>query len=215
LLGRSNEALRQYELCRAVLAEELEVEPTVATTMLYREIVAHGGEVETPYLPQAAGPRPAPLLEGPGPAPLVGRTRERAVLVGYLEQAIGGRGGLVLVEGEAGVGKTRLLQEVARDARWRGMQVLWGCRRELTDLPPYGLLSESLRGGLSPLRAGQLAQLVEEVWLREVSLLLPELAGWLSVNVPGTPAMPVGPGCLARVAWFLGRSSSGRVCWRH
>jgi len=89
----------------------------------------------------------------------------------------------VLVVGEAGVGKTRLLQEIARDAGWRGAQVLWGRGREQSEPSPYSLLTEALRGGLSPLRAGQLAQLVEEVWLREASLLLPDLAKWLP-NLP-------------------------------
>ncbi len=184
LLGRNNEALQQYELCRAVLAEELGAEPTATTTALCREIAASVGEAEIPYLPLAPGLLPSPLLEGTGQVPLVGRQQERTTLAGYLEQAISGQGGMVLVEGEAGVGKTRLLQEVARDAEWRGVQVLWGRGRELAELPPYGVLSEALRAGLLPLRAGQLVQLVEGVWLREVSLILPELAEWLPDLLP-------------------------------
>ena len=190
LLGRNNEALQQYELCRAVLAEELGAEPTATTTALYREITARVEEVEVPYLPLAPGLLPSPLLEGTGQVPLVGRQRERATLIGYLEQAVTGQGGMVLVEGEAGVGKTRLLQEVGRDAQWRGAQVLWCRGRELVELPPYGVLSEALRAGLSPLRAEQLAQLVEGVWLREVSLILPELAEWLP-DLP--PRVALGP----------------------
>ena len=183
LLGRSNEALRQYELCRTILAEELGAEPAAATTALYRQIAADVGSPEVPYLPQARSRQPSPLLEGTGPLPLVGRIRERAALVGYLERAIGDHGGLVLLEGEAGAGKTRLLQEVARDAEWRGMEVSWGRGRELADAPPYGPLVEALQGGLSPLRAGQLAQLAQGTRLREASQLLPELAEWL----PGLP----------------------------
>jgi len=122
LLGRHNDALQQYELCRAILAQELGVEPTAATTALYEEIATRAREAEAPHLPLSVGPPPSPLLEGTGQMPLVGREEERATLVGYLEQALGGQGGLVLVEGEPGVGKTHLLQEVARDAAWRGMQ---------------------------------------------------------------------------------------------
>jgi hypothetical protein len=183
LLGRNNEALQQYELCRAVLAEEFGAEPTAATTALYLEITARAGSAEAAYLPQPPGLLPSPLLEGTGQVSLVGREEERRALVGCLEQAIGGQGGMVLVEGEAGVGKTRLLQEVARDAEWRGAQVLWGQGRELAELPPYGVLGEALRAGLSPLRASQLAQLVDGLWLREASLILPELAEWLP-NLP-------------------------------
>ncbi len=189
-LGRTNEALRQYELCRTVLQEELGVEPTPATTTLYREIAAHARKFDVSHLPHTAHLAPSPLLEGPGPVPLVGRRRERAVLVAHVERAMEGRGGLVLLEGEAGVGKTRLLQEVARDATWREVQVLWARGRELAETPPYGVLREALESGLSPLRAEQLAQWVEGVWLREVSLILPQLAEWLPDLPPHVSLKP-------------------------
>ncbi|KPJ50882.1 MAG: hypothetical protein AMJ38_01275 [Dehalococcoidia bacterium DG_22] len=68
---------------------------------------------------------------------------------------------------------------MARDAEWRGAQVCWGRGRELAELPPYGVLRQALQAALSSLRASQLAELVEGVWLREVSRVLPELAEWL------------------------------------
>ena len=131
----------------------------VETALLAQEIAAQFEEAEPPYLP--LGARLAPLFDWPELVPLVGRKEERARLLTYLEAASGGRGGLVLVEGEAGIGKTRLLQEVARGAEWREMQVCRGRGRELAELPPYGLLREALRAALSPLRAGQLAELVD------------------------------------------------------
>jgi DNA-binding SARP family transcriptional activator/DNA-binding transcriptional ArsR family regulator len=182
-LGRTNEALRQYELCRTVLQEELGVEPAPATTALYHEIAAHARVTNVLHLPHVVHAPPSPLLEGPGALPLVGRERERAILVALVERTIEGRGGLVLLEGEAGVGKTRLLQEVARDATWREVQVLWGRGRELAEMPPYGVLREALEAGMSPLRAEQLAQQVEGIWLREISLILPRLTEWLP-NLP-------------------------------
>src|SRR5439155_9664993 len=57
---------------------------------------------------------------------LVGRSAHRAELVEAVEAALGGAGGLGLVVGEAGQGKSRLLREVARGAEWRGAQVSWG-----------------------------------------------------------------------------------------
>src|SRR3954469_23214729 len=56
-------------------------------------------------------------------SPLVGRKAERARLEGALQQAELGEGGLLLVSGEAGVGKTRLVQEVADGSE---ATVLWG-----------------------------------------------------------------------------------------
>lgn len=178
LLGRPSEALQQYDLCCDLLAEELGAEPSSATTALYREINVRMEQETARRHPTLAAPS-SPLLEGADTVPFVGRNEERAALVHAVEQALGGRGGIVLLEGEPGVGKTRLLQEVSEDATWRGLQVLWGRGRELGVSTPYGALREALERGLSPLRAGQLAELVEGVWLREVSQLVPQLAEWL------------------------------------
>src|SRR4029453_19143086 len=67
---------------------------------------------------------------GPGEAvmvttPFVGREGELAALTADLDAAAG-RGGVVLVGGEAGIGKTRLAEELAVQAPARGALVLWG-----------------------------------------------------------------------------------------
>jgi len=179
LLGRDHEALQQYELCRHILAEEIGAEPTEATTALCHAIVTRSGKGETPYLPRKSRPPRSPLLEGTGSVPLVGRERERITLSSYLDKAISGHGNMVLIEGDAGVGKTRLLREFARGAEWRGVQVLWARGQDMAKLPPYGVLRELLRSGLSSLRARQLNQLLDGTWLRETSVLVPELTEWL------------------------------------
>ena len=67
----------------------------------------------------------------------VGRERELQELLRGLDQAATGRGGLVLIRGEPGIGKSRLADELATRARERGVRVLWG--RAWTDAgaPPY------------------------------------------------------------------------------
>ncbi len=60
------------------------------------------------------------------PSRFVGRKAELALLRGLLDRAGGGEGCLALVEGEAGVGKTRLVNEVLEEARSRGFTVLKG-----------------------------------------------------------------------------------------
>ena len=57
---------------------------------------------------------------------LIGRTRERAVLRSLLEAGAAGRGGLVLVTGEPGIGKTALLEDLLAEARRRGVPALAG-----------------------------------------------------------------------------------------
>jgi DNA-binding CsgD family transcriptional regulator len=58
--------------------------------------------------------------------PFVGREAELAALTADLDAATGGRGGVVLLAGEPGIGKTRLAEELAAQATSRGVLVLWG-----------------------------------------------------------------------------------------
>ena len=61
----------------------------------------------------------------------VGRGPELAALLAALESAVAGEPAVVLVGGEAGVGKTRLVEEAAERARERGVRVLTGSCIEL------------------------------------------------------------------------------------
>ena len=58
--------------------------------------------------------------------PFVGREAELGMLTVDLDAALAGRGGVVLVAGEPGIGKTRLVEELAAQASGRGVLVLWG-----------------------------------------------------------------------------------------
>jgi DNA-binding SARP family transcriptional activator len=171
LLGRHNEAIRQFETCRRILAEELGAEPSPATRQIYEATVA---ERESGHSGPGSGIGTL-LFEPPGPVPFVGREQERSMLVQHLDAALDGHGGLVLLEGESGVGKTRLLAEVVDDARWRGMDVLWG-RSAPSGGRPFAPLADALTGGLSQLRARQLSQRLEAVWCEPLASLVPALA---------------------------------------
>jgi DNA-binding NarL/FixJ family response regulator len=99
---------------------------------------------------------------------LVGREIEQAELRAALAAARNGEGGLVLVAGEAGVGKTRLVDEVLRDA---GVVTLRGGAAQETT-PPYGPVVQALRAYLRE-RPGALAECGP--LLRHLALLIPEL----------------------------------------
>jgi len=75
--------------------------------------------------------------EAPSLTALVERDGERANLRRAIDEVLGGHGHLVLVAGEAGVGKSRLVAEVAREAEARGMRVLTGHCVESEGAPPY------------------------------------------------------------------------------
>ena len=67
----------------------------------------------------------------------VGRQREMEDLKAALEDTRSGRGKLITLVGEPGIGKTRTSQELATYATLRGVQVLWGRCYEEQGVPPY------------------------------------------------------------------------------
>ena len=69
--------------------------------------------------------------------PFIGRDVERASLRRLVDDALAGDGRLALVAGEPGIGKTRLVSEIGREATARGMQVLTGHCVEMSGAPPY------------------------------------------------------------------------------
>ncbi|MGO9451718.1 MAG: ATP-binding protein [Candidatus Binataceae bacterium] len=69
--------------------------------------------------------------------PLIGRVRERMRLIAGLDAALSGRAGLAMLSGEAGIGKTRLAEEVAGEAQTRGIFTAWGRCDEEGGAPPY------------------------------------------------------------------------------
>ncbi len=97
---------------------------------------------EAAWLPQVLTAL-APLGIAPAPAPpeairLAGRERELALLRDKLVAATGGTGGLALIGGEAGIGKTTLAVAALHEAGQRGFIVLEGHCFDLAETPPYG-----------------------------------------------------------------------------
>ncbi|HTQ90006.1 MAG TPA: AAA family ATPase [Streptosporangiaceae bacterium] len=78
--------------------------------------------------------------------PFVGRAGELAALTADLDAAVGGRGGVVLVAGEPGIGKTRLAEELAARASVRGAVVLWGRCWEGAGAPAFWPWVQVIRG---------------------------------------------------------------------
>ncbi|MEW5868220.1 MAG: tetratricopeptide repeat protein [Chloroflexota bacterium] len=172
LLDRPAEALSQFDACRRLLRDELGVPPDPETQALANEIAERFGLDASPWLPASARPGLSPLLERPNRLPLVGRKTELAELLRLAEAAARHSGGMALLYGEAGVGKTRLLAELAQNAHWRGLRVAWGRSYELAGPPAYQPLVEVLRSSLPVLDE----KFLGPVWYAELARLLPELA---------------------------------------
>jgi DNA-binding CsgD family transcriptional regulator len=78
------------------------------------------------------------ITDPSNPPLLVGRERELTILRQHLDAACAGHGSLVLIGGEAGIGKTTLAEAICREATERGTLVLVGRSYDLAETPPYG-----------------------------------------------------------------------------
>ena len=88
--------------------------------------------------------RAAPPFPPSATPPLVGRERELAALREHLAAALVGHGSLMLIGGEAGVGKTALAEDLLAEASHQGAIVLVGRCYDLSETPPYGPWAEAL-----------------------------------------------------------------------
>ena len=141
LTGQRSAALAHYERFRQTLVAELGVEPMEETSALVERIQAAPASSASPPLPEHSVPA----------LPFVGREAQHARLVASWELARQGQGRLTLVEGEAGVGKTRLAGEVLRYAAAQGATILRGRCYEFGDSIPYQPIVAALRSYLRSL----------------------------------------------------------------
>ena len=81
----------------------------------------------------------------PNETVFVGRGPELAILRAGLDRAIAGRGCVMLVAGEPGIGKSELADRLAREAAARDATVLWGRAWEGEGAPPYWPWTQILR----------------------------------------------------------------------
>jgi DNA-binding SARP family transcriptional activator len=163
--GRRAAALRQYQVCVRVLRQELGTEPAAETRSLYNELLV-----------TRRADAPSPASELPIHASqLIGRETEYARLTGLLDAAWTNQGGIVAILGEAGIGKTRLTEELAAAAAPAGMRVLSGRCYESQQLFPFAPWVEMLRAAGAP-GDRELLSGLEPIWLVALSRLLPEIA---------------------------------------
>ncbi|MBV9282917.1 MAG: AAA family ATPase, partial [Chloroflexi bacterium] len=108
-----------------------------------------------------------------GTVPFVGREREWSALFAAFERSQAGRTEVVILEGETGMGKSRLLSQFLHAARRAGADVVLGRAFETVGELPYAPLVEALRARLDEENAPD--DLLSDLWLGELSRLVPEL----------------------------------------
>ena len=111
---------------------------------LATDVLAALDGLELTAIVEASVEEPQPLDSLAGGV-FVGRQREMGELKACLEDALSGRGRLVTLVGEPGIGKTRTAQELATYAGLRSAQVLWGRCYEEQGIPPYWTWVQAIR----------------------------------------------------------------------
>src|SRR6266705_429141 len=179
-------ALRAYANGRAVLADELQVEPEPETVALAKRI-RHTAPLRSQQFrslrPSHASPGqpPANLLDGP----FLGRTAEFGTLIECYQRVHAGQPQLVLLQGESGIGKTRLASEFVGWAQAQGAAVLAGRALQTGRQLPYQPCIDVLRCRLEQEPTPD--DLLSAVWLAELSRLLPELRDrYPALPIPAT-----------------------------
>jgi DNA-binding SARP family transcriptional activator len=169
LAGDRTHALRQFEACVAILERELGTDPLEDTRALYQAVL----DGRMPALPRER-------LEFVQPAgwerlrldiPLLGRAAILQRLEQAFQRAQAGHSSAVLISGEPGIGKSRLLHDFAAHC-WPDSRVLFGSGQPGTQSVPYHPIVEALRPQAVAARVS-----LSPVWLAEIARLIPEMNG--------------------------------------
>ncbi len=143
--GRQADALETYQAARRVLVDQLGIEPGRTLQELEREILRQEPALDWIAPKEAVSPPEAGAAAPRAAGMFVGRERELVRGRGALDQALAGRGRLVLISGEPGIGKSRFAEELTGPAAALGAAVLIGRCWEAGGAPPYWPWTQALR----------------------------------------------------------------------
>ncbi|MGB3712816.1 MAG: AAA family ATPase, partial [Candidatus Promineifilaceae bacterium] len=166
-LGDRVTALRAYDETIQALRDEISVEPMPQTVVLARQIkLSEGNRLRD------IGDWTISTLPSPDLPPIVGRGKEVDQITRLLKRSATGQGQLMLIAGEPGIGKSRLVQETATLAHGHGFQRLIVHCYQVEQSMPYQPLIDLMRQVMA---SDDRWQRLAPVWLRELAVLLPEM----------------------------------------
>jgi DNA-binding SARP family transcriptional activator len=170
-MGDRAGAIAEFEEFEKRLAETLDVEPMAETRACYESIVRSAPIVYEPEAREPDAPTNAARASASHRAlPFVGRDGELRTLRRWWTKAARGSGSVVLLAGQAGMGKTRLLGEFKRLVQGEGGCVISGSAAS-NETVAYQPIVEALRGALPLLAAAR----IDRLWLSVLAQLIPEL----------------------------------------
>lgn len=204
--GQRGAALRQYRECVRVLEQELGVPPLEETTQIYQAILENTLPKPTRQVPDAIDlEQEVKKIEGldtqqaPSPPALVGRSSEWDSLIRAYQSAHRDSC-FCWIEGETGIGKTRLVLEFLDHARKEGAPIFQAsCYAGEVDLA-YGPLLAGFSALLNQSERVERLHQLPELWLGEASRLIPEISTLLGISPPSTTL----EGPAAQVRYFEG-----------
>jgi DNA-binding winged helix-turn-helix (wHTH) protein len=182
------EVVTDNSVSRAVRRLRLALETPSGGKPVLRTLRGRGYSLAVPVEVSTTGAAGARVPAEP-PGAFVGRERELARVLRALDDTVRGAGRVVLIVGEAGIGKTRILQRFAGAAAARAVRVLWGACYEGAWSPPYAPFAEAISAYVGTVPPAQLRA--------DVGYLGPALAEavpGVRAALPGLPeARPLPP----------------------
>jgi len=174
-------ALKVYEDVVHTLRSEFDIDPMPETTALFHQIhqLDRGGDLGIKDWTFSS-------IESAISSPCVGRGREISQFSNLLSHIAAGQGQTAVVSGEPGIGKSRLIQEMTILAHQQGFQTFIAQCFEVEQTLPYLSLINLVRQIITN---DNRWQLLAPIWLRELSVLLPEMAEVTSSATTLTPPL--------------------------
>ena len=147
-VGRQADAVEQFREASRVLAEELGTQPGVRLVDIQQQILTNSPALAAPKVTPPPRIRRRSAWWASRPRPHARTFVARAGELGRLREAVrlaaGGQGGVLLVEGEPGIGKSELLITGMADCDDEGVQLVWGVGDELASRFPLRLMLDCL-----------------------------------------------------------------------
>jgi len=180
----------EASLSQAVRAVRVALDEGARADGVIRTVRGRGFGIGVPVHANAPGEQPAPE---PARDPLLGREGEMARARESLERSLRGETQLLVLLGEPGIGKTRLAEEIAAEARLAGALVLLGRSLEGDQEPAFWPWVQILRGHAAGAQPGSIASLLGE-GAPVVAAVVPEIAARLAAaGVAAEPRVQMEP----------------------
>jgi DNA-binding SARP family transcriptional activator/energy-coupling factor transporter ATP-binding protein EcfA2 len=190
-------ALQEYEAFAQRLRRDMDVDPMPETKARYDSVTRNAAPLAAVVELEPRRPPSTQIA-----LPFVGREGELALLNDWWTRAAHGHGRFVLIGGDAGIGKSRLLAQLNSIAERQGGRVIAG-GTTFPETMPYQAVAEALREALAMIAERE----IEPMWLAAASALLPELRQ-IGAELPALPVLEA-PREQARLFEALARCIEG------